>query len=118
MEKLNKLNKNGNGKGPGTPPLKLLKLKRLLCFKDEQWEDLNRLLNKEVGSRVKSRREYHKAVGKNCLIPTNVSLPYIPVEETARNLWELSTDEEHTWGDLSKEAEMRLKRILMGEDPI
>jgi len=104
--------------GDYRPPLKVLKLKRLLCFKDEQWEDLNRLLNKEVGSRVKSRREYHKAVGKNCLIPTNVSLPYIPVEETARNLWELSTDEEHTWGDLSKEAEMRLKRILMGEDPI
>ena len=98
--------------------MKALKLKKLLCFSDKQWEGLNRLINKDVISIVKNRRKYHKAVGKNCLIHTNVSLPYIPVEETARNLWELSMDEEHTWGDLSKEAEMRLKRILMGEDPI
>jgi len=108
----------GNGKGHGIPPLKVLKLKRLLCFRDKQWEELNRLFDKGVCCKAKNRRKYHKSSGKNCLIPTNVSLPYIPVEETARNLWELSTDEEHTWGDLSKEAEMRLKRILMGEDPI
>ena len=109
---------NGNGKGHGIPPLKALKLKRLLCFRDKQWEGLNRLINKDVISIVKNRRKYHKSSGKNCLIHTNVSLPYIPVEETARNLWELTMDEEHTWGDLSKEAEMRLKCILMGEDPI
>ena len=98
--------------------MKVLKLKRLLCFKDKQWEELNRLFDKGICSKIKSRRKYHKSGGKNCLIPTNVSLPYIPVEETASNRWVLSTDEEHTWGDLSKEAEMRLKRILMGEDPV
>ena len=96
----------------------MLKLKRLLCFRDEQWERLNRLFNKGVRSRVKSRRKYHKSYGENCSIHTNVSLPCIPTEETAGNLWVLATDEEHTWGDLSKEDQMRLNRILMGEDPI
>ena len=113
-----KSSKFGNGKGHRIPPLKVLKLKKLLCFSDKQWEELNRLFDKGVCSKAKNRRKYHKGGGKNYLIPANVSLPYIPVEETAGNLWELSTDEEHTWGDLSKEAEMRLKCILMGEDPI
>lgn len=107
----------GNGKGQGIPPLKRLRLKRLLCFRESQWEELNRLLyegfkKKHSGrKKVKKKQKIHQQI-----IYSNMPLSGVPTEEPAQNIWELPTDEEHRWGDLTREEELKLKSILKGTE--
>ena len=107
----------GNRKGHRTPLLQKFKLKRLLCFRESQWKELNKLLyegfrKKNSGKKKlkRNRKKYHET------IYPDIFLPYVPSEEPARNIWELFYDEDHKWGDLSRDEELRLKSILRGKD--
>lgn len=102
--------KYGNRKGHGIPPLRELKVKRLVCFWRAQWDELKELAYSEKLPRRKYHRNKHKAPKEN--IDFNILLADIPTEEPARNIWKLSSDEEHKWGDLTSEEELKLKKII------
>ncbi len=107
-----KIVRNGNGKGHRTPSLRELKVKRLVCFWGAQWNELKKLANSKKQPVRKCRRNIRKAPKEN--IDFNILLPNVPVEEPARNIWELSSDEEHRWGDLNKEEELEVTSLLKG----
>jgi len=71
------------------------------------------LAYREKPAARKYRRNKHKAPKEN--IDFNILLPNVPTEEPIRNIWELSSDEERKWGDLSKEDELKLISLLKGK---
>ena len=97
--------------------MKRLRLKRLLCFRESQWEELNRLLYegfKKKYSRRKKLKRKQKIHQQTAY--SNIPLSGVPTEEPARNIWELPADEDHIWGDLTREEELKLKSILKGKE--
>jgi len=42
---------------------------------------------------------------------------WVATAEPIRNVWVLSPDEDHRWGDLTRDEEFKLKSILKGEAP-
>ena len=107
----------GNGKGDRIPPLRVWKLKKLLCFRDRQWKELSRLLVVEPREKRPAKKRFrNKWKDEQSLIYSNAILPELNTEEPFRNLWALSPDEEHIWGDLTREEEMRLQALLKGKN--
>lgn len=107
----------GNRKRHGIPPLRELRLKRLVCFWGAQWKKLNRLIHEDLSKKRpsgKSRRRRQKKPKEN--IYFNILLPDVPTEEPARNIWEVLSDEEHRWGDLTREEELKVKSLLQGKE--
>ncbi len=102
----------GNRKIHRTPSLRELKVKRLVCFWGTQWDELKELANSKKQPVRKYRRNKRKTPKEN--IDFNILLPNVPVEEPARNIWKLSSDEEHRWGDLTREELLKLKNIMKG----
>lgn len=61
----------------------------------------------------KYRKRKQESAGDT--IANNILLADIPTEEPARNIWEVSPDEQHLWGDLNKEEELKLNSLLKGK---
>jgi len=78
-----------------------------------QWDELKELAYSEKPPARKYRKR--KQESPRDIIDNNILLADIPTEEPARNVWEVSPDEQHLWGDLTKEEEMKLNSLLKGK---
>ena len=117
----NKNPKNfGNRKGEGDP---LLCLKKLLCFGEGVWEVLLGVVGKERwGGDVRVRRPASFQLGQDDEVPEesgNVEGDHRCLDITQRQLlwwevehWDEIYDERRSWGDLSRESQRNLTKLL------
>ena len=96
----------GMGRDIVPPPLRELRVKRLVCFWRAQWIELKELANSKKAPVRKYRKIKRESPGE--IINYDILLADIPTEEPERNLWEVLPDEQHLWGDLSKEEELKV----------